>query len=368
MRCEAMHDWSARVARAMLASAVLAAGWPATGETAAVYVSIGGEDRIAVYHLDAESGELDGRGSVTVGDGPGALATDPERKFLYAALRGSASVAALAIDRASGGLTPLGTTGVAANPAFLQVDPSGGWLLSAYYSADKIAVYPIAADGRLGQTAAAIVETGRNPHSIHAEPSGRFVFVPNTGADQILQFRFDRASGRLSPATPAALETESGSGPRHFCFHPGGRFAYVVNEKNSSVTALAFDAGRGTLSAIQSVSTLPADYAGRNTCADIEITPSGKFLYASNRGHDSLAMYAVDGQSGRLAPLGQQATERTPREMAIDPGGRFVLAAGQGSGRLASYRIDEASGRLAPLAIYEVGKSPSWVLVVPTKR
>jgi 6-phosphogluconolactonase len=162
------------------------------------------------------------------------------------------------------------------------------------------------------------------------------------------------------------VTTAEGAGPRHFFFHPTLSVVYFVNEKNSSVTAYRLNSETGKLETLQSISTLPDTFAERasNTCADIEITPCGRFLYASNRGHDSLAGYAVDPESGRLTMLGTFATEQTPRSFNIHPNGRFLLSAGQGNGRLATYRIDNDSGKLIPLETFEVGPDPAWIQVV----
>jgi 6-phosphogluconolactonase len=187
--------------------------------------------------------------------------------------------------------------------------------------------------------------------------------VPNTGADKVLQFKFDPATGKLSPNSPAELATGTNTGPRHFWFHPSRNYVYFVNEKGSSVTCCRLDTQAGTLSAFQTIPTLPADFAGNNTCAHIETTPDGKYLYASNRGHDSLAVFSVDPSTGRLTAMGQQPTEKTPRAFAIDPSGRYLFAAGQASNQLASYRIGD-DGRLQPLNVIPIGKGPAWVQIV----
>ncbi|MCH8829465.1 MAG: beta-propeller fold lactonase family protein, partial [Planctomycetes bacterium] len=190
-----------------------------------------------------------------------------------------------------------------------------------------------------------------------------FVYVPNPGADQILQFRLDGESGKLMPLKPAVVKTEPGTGPRHFFIHPKKPFAYCCNEKGSSVTGFSFDPQTGRLKAFQTLTTLPRGFTANNSNADIEITPDGKFLYASNRGHDSLAMYRIDQQTGRLTALGQVPTEKTPREFNIDPTGRFVYSAGQGSGKMVAYRI-QPSGKLKALKTYTVGRGPAWVLFI----
>ena len=196
-----------------------------------------------------------------------------------------------------------------------------------------------------------------------ADPSNRFVFVPHTRPNLIFQFTFDEKAGSLTPSSLPKVSTAENTGPRHLGFHPERPFVYFDNEQGSSVTAFKLDESDGTLTAFQTLSTLPRDFKGRNTCADLELTPCGRFLYAANRGHDSIAGFSVDADTGKLTSIGQTATEKTPRSFNIDPGGRYLYAAGQASDRLASYRIDKKSGRLEPLTIYSVGKRPSWVLV-----
>jgi 6-phosphogluconolactonase len=179
----------------------------------------------------------------------------------------------------------------------------------------------------------------------------------------IFQFAFDAANGRLTANTPAKLLTPKGTGPRHLVFHPSRPVAYVANEQGGSVTSYQFDAKAGTLQPLQTVSTLPADFRGTNACAEIRVHPSGKFLYVSNRGHDSIACFALDGQ-GKVAALGQEPTEKTPRSFDLDPSGKYLLAAGESSGKLAAYRVDGTSGRLTRQETYEVGRMPWWVLAV----
>lgn len=352
-----------RITRSLLAL-LLTATLPLASRAHAatvLYVANGGSKDISVFHLDTASGALSTRGAVALEGAPGPLAISPDRQFLYAALRPTKSVQTLRVDRATGALSPASTTVTGVNAAYLITDRAGRHLLSADYGGDRVTVHPVDAGGKIGATPTADLATGRNPHSIQSDAANRFVFVPLCGADQVLQFQFK--DGRLEPNSPPAVAFKAVDGPRHFAFHPKGDFVYVVNEKSSSVTALAFDRKGGVLTALQTLPTLPADFTGKNTCADIHVTPDGKFLYASNRGHDSLAGYAVDAKSGRLTALGNFATEKTPREFDIDPGGQFLFAAGQGSDRLAAYRI-EADGKLTPLKTYDVGKSPAWVLAV----
>ena len=344
----------------------LAGAQALAAERTMVYISAGGDNRVVLWELDPQSGALEPRGQLDLEGAPGAMTNDPTRQVLYVGVRSKNSVAALAINPQDGQLKPLGMTPVADNPVYLATDKQGRHLLTAYYGAAKAAIYPIKSDGTIGSEATSLVMTDKNPHSIQADPSNRFVFVPNTGADKVLQFKFDAAEGTITPNSPPELSTGTGTGPRHFWFHPSRDYVYFVNEKGSSVTACRLDKQSGTLAALQTIPTLPGDFTGNNTCAHIETTPDGKYLYASNRGHDSLAVFSIDAETGKLTSLGQQPTEKTPRAFAIDPSGKFLIAAGQGSNQLAAYRVGQ-DGRLQPLAVYPGGKSPAWVQIVPLK-
>lgn len=324
-----------------------------------VYVSATGDNRIVIMEIDPQTGTLAPRGQFDLQGAPGAMATNPKRQVLYVSLAMKSNVTTLAIDREDGQLRLRGTTPIV-NPVYLTTDRQGRYLLLAYYSAGKAVVYPLNADGTAGAESTSVVITDKNPHSIQTDPSNSFVFVPNTGADKVLQFKFDAAMGKLMPNEPAELHLGPNTGPRHFWFHPKKALVYFVNEKGSSVTACRLDTHNGTLAAFQTITTLPADFTGNNTCAHIETTPDGKYLYASNRGHDSIACFAIDSTTGKLSSLGQQPTEKTPRTFSIEPEGNYLLAAGQDSDRLATYRIG-SDGRLQPLALYPVGKNPAWV-------
>ena len=210
-------------------------------------------------------------------------------------------------------------------------------------------------DGTVGTPSHDWQETDTGAHAIATDPSNRFAFVPHIarvqdnvleppknipGPNVIMQFRFDAQSGRLAPNTPLRVEQPDLVGPRHYCFHPNLDIVYFSNEQGCSVTAYRLDRATGALSAAQTITTLPAGFTARNTCSQIHLTPSGRFLYVGNRGHNSIAGFAVDPASGHLTPAGQVATEAVPSAFCVDPAGNFVFAAGTASGRLASYRIN----------------------------
>lgn len=347
----------------LLAMAVFAGDAAGEESPLHVYVSVSGEKRLAHYELDTKTGALTAKKGIELKGAPGAQTVSSDKRMLYVADRGNNGVDALRIDPATGNLTIAGSTTVVGNPVYVSLDGTGRHLLTAYYTGDKAAIFPILKDGTVGEKASSVVETKKNPHSILIDRENRTVYVPDCGSDMIQQYRFDAEHGTLKPHETPEVATAKGDGPRHVWLHPKLPVVYFVNEKSSSVSAYRRDK-TGSLSLLQNVSTLPEDFQGGNTCADIELSAGGEFLYASNRGHDSIAAFRVDAKDGRLTPIGRFATEQTPRSFNLAPGGRFLVAAGQGNGRLAVYRVDPKSGELKRLETYDVGKSPAWVQIV----
>ena len=343
----------------------------------ALYVCLQDDNKIAVFAMDTESGQLSPRAEVPLAGGPSVMALSPDRQKLYIGTRTGPAISTYQIDQATGRLTLQGNTPTKHAPTFLAPDRTGRYLLSAYYQGGLVAVHPIEADGTVGTLPISQHETATGAHAISTDPSNRFAFVPhiarlqdnvlepprdNPGPNIIMQFRFDAETGRLSPNSPFRVEPVEQLGPRHYCHHPNLDIAYFSNEQGCSVTAYRLDRGTGTLSAVQTITTLPQGFAARNTCSQIHLTPSGQYLYVGNRGHNSIAGFAVDAVSGRLAPAGHAATESVPSAFALDPEGRFLFTAGTASGRLASYRIDAQTGGLTPLRTQTVGQRPAAVL------
>jgi 6-phosphogluconolactonase len=332
-----------------------------------VYVSLQEDDKILISTMDAATGKLQPRDDVAVGGGPAPLAVNPERKVLYVGRRGNREVSSYRIDQATAGLSLMGTVSLDTDPCYLSTDRKGRFLLASYYEGAKVSVHPISEDGEASAPPAQLLDTARGAHSIQTDPSNTFAFVPHIavrGPNAIFQFRFDEITGRLTPNSPPRVTPEEELGPRHFCFHPNGGILYSSNEQGCSITAYRFDSSSGTLAAFQTISTLPEDFAGRNSCSQIQISASGKFLYAPNRGHNSIACFSVDPSTGRLTSIGQVLSEAVPRAFGLDPTGNFLFAAGLESGRLASYRINSDTGALTPLETYVVGKRPMWVMVI----
>ncbi len=344
----------------------------------------GGSRGIYALRLDLADGTLSRPEPAADADNPSFLALSPCRRFLYAvsevarsAGRPSGAVRAFAADPASGRLTPLNQQpSGGAGPCHLIVDSQKRNVLVANYSSGSVAVLPIGPDGRLGPPSCVVQHHGSGPdrdrqegphaHSVNLDPAGRFAFVADLGLDQVLVYRYDDAAGKIQPHDPPAARVAPGAGPRHLAFHPSGRFVYVINEMASTVTAFAFDPAGGAMSEVQTLSTLPPGWSGETTTAEVAVHPSGRFLYGSNRGHDSIAVFAIDADSGRLAPLACEPTlGAEPRHFALDPAGRFLVAANQDSDTLVPFRIDAATGRLAQAGPPVNVPSPVCVRFVP---
>lgn len=317
---------------------------------------------IYVSRLDLASGKLSAPTLAAEIEQPSFLALHPGRRFLYAVNEtgggrgGTGQVTAFAVA-ADGKLTLLNQQpSRGSGPCHLVVDRAGKNLLLANYGGGSVAAFPISADGRLGESTGFIQHSGSsvNPqrqkephaHSINLDAANRFAVAADLGLDKVLVYRFDPGKGTLSPNEPPSTSVKAGSGPRHFAFHPDGRSAYVINELASTVTAFQYDAGQGVLKEIQTLSTLPRDFSGESYTAEVQVHPSGKFLYGSNRGHDSIAVFAIEA-NGRLHYIENTATGgRTPRNFGISPDGRYLLVANQESHNVVVFRIDPKSGRL----------------------
>ena len=329
-----------------------------------VYISEGGDNRIAVYALDEEAATLSRKGELLLDGAPGALAFSGDGKWIYAAVRSEKKFATLAIDPATGLLSIAATVAAAGNPAYVHPDATGRWLLAAYYGEGLVSVSPINEKGLVVEEPVQVLDIGPKAHCIRTDPANRFAFTPHPmDLNCVDQFRFDATTGELALNDPPTMPGGENAGPRHLKFHPNGKWAYVVNEQGKSVTFCHYDAEKGLLTKQQTLSTHPKDwYADSGSCAEVKISEDGRFVYASNRGHESIASFTIDPESGRLAELERVPTEKTPRSFDLMPGGRFVVVAGQGEGKLALYRRDPETGRLTRAQTLDCGKSPAWVM------
>jgi 6-phosphogluconolactonase len=296
----------------------------------------------------------------------GFLAIHPDGKHLYAVgelggFKGKSpgSVSAFEIDTATGNLKAINSQPVGGpGPCHLIVDPTGRNVLSAQYSGGSCTVVPIAKDGSLRSRSSfhqhvggsGVVERRQNAphaHSINLDPAGRIAVVADLGLDQVVIYQFDPAAGTLTPNDPPFVKTAPGGGPRHFIFHPSGEFGYTNLEITSQVTAFKYDAASGTLTPIQTLPTLPKGYTDRNSTAEIRVTPDGRFLYVSNRGHNSIAMYAIDQKTGNLTSLGNEPTRgEVPRNFNLDPTGSYLIAVHQKSNNATLFKVNKKTGKL----------------------
>ena len=340
------------------------------------------ENSIFQYRLSRTTGALTPVAAYKGGASPTYLAMTDARRFLYAVsetntFRGApgGGVSAFAVDPRTGALALLNqqpSTG--ASPCYVSLDRSGKVALVANYLGGNVALLPLAADGHLAAPAATDQHEGRGPHKNqngpHAhclipDPANTYAFAVDLGTDQVVGYRLNAALGQLTRLPTPAFTATPGAGPRHLVFHPNGRQAYLINELNSTLTVLAYDAAAGKFRELQTLTTLPSGFTGTNSCADVHVSPDGLFLYASNRGHNSIAVYAIDTSNGTLAPIQHESTQgQTPRNFALTPSGRLLLVANQNSNTVVTFRVNPQSGLLVPTGQTLEVPSPMFVQVV----
>lgn len=339
---------------------------------------------IYVFRFDSATGRLEPLGLAAATDNPTFLNFSPDGRFLYAANelyhfddQASGAVSAFSVDRASGKLAFLNQVAArGTGTCYVRTDQTGKFLLLANYGSGSVAVAPVKRDGTLGTLVSFVQHSGSGPsprqagphaHSINVTPDNRYAVAADLGADKLFVYRFDAVTGSLSAADPPSVALKAGAGPRHLSFHPNGRFAYALNEIGSTVTVLAYDQARGVFRELQTVSTLPADFQGASTAAEVLVHPSGKFLYASNRGHNSIAVFAIDAR-GMLKLVAHVPSQgRTPRGYSLDPEGRWLIAANQDTHNIAVFRIDANTGIPAPTGQSLEVRSPECVRFLRVK-
>jgi len=356
---------------------------PALTDTCLVYIGTytrAQSKGIYVFRLNTATGTLTSPVLAAATANPSFLTLHPNRRFLYALgeIGGSSTgvVNAFAIDGTTGTLTPLNQqTSAGRGPCHFAVDKTGGCVLVANYGSGSIATLPIHADGSLGPPTTSIQHQGASvdpkrqqephAHGVGFDPANHRAFCADLGLDKILIYQFDPSKPTITPKDPPSGSVKPGAGVRHFVFHPDGHRLYAINEMYSTVTAFDYDPQRGALTGFQTISTLPDIFTGPNTAAEIAIHPTGKFLYASNRGHNSIAVFTIDDATGRLTLVGHQSTlGKTPRMFAIDPSGNFLLAANQDSNTVVPFRIDQETGHLTPTGPPIEVSSPTCVTFV----
>jgi len=351
------------------------------------FVLEGKGEGIYVYRMDQASGALEFGSKMTGVANPSFLALDPGRRFLYAVNelktfegKATGTVSAFSVDSETGELGFLNrklTQGT--DPCYVVVDKTGRHVLVANYMSGSVCVLPVQEDGSLGEATDFIQhhgssidperQEGPHAHSVVLDDVNRSAFVPDLGLDKIMIYRFDSIRGKLEPDDEPWVKVRAGAGPRHFAFHPDGRYAYLINELDSTLVAFAYDEENGTLREIQTVLTLPRDFVGASTCADVHVSPSGRFVYGSNRGHNSIAIFRIDQRTGELTYVGHESTRgETPRNFAIDPTGRFLLAANQDTDTIVTFRVDQQTGRLSPTGYVTKVPTPVCVKTVLLER
>lgn len=373
-----------------LALAPLAAA-PALARTM-VYISNSVDGDIDVFTMDPVGGALTPQAKTPAAKIVMPLAVSPDKHHLYAVVRSDPTrVLTYAIDGQSGALAKVAEASLPGSMPYVATDRSGHFLFSASYAGNKVAVSPIDDDGKVTRDAIQVVPTGDNAHAIQADRTNRFVFASNLGSDQIVQFRFDAATGALTPNDPPIVKTTPGEGPRHFVFSPDNRFIYVLHELAGTVAQFALDQERGTLTPMGTAESVPpesnlvrgvvqgpitaarlaaraetppADAKRAMSAADIKMTPDGRFLYTTERTSSKLAMFSVDPATGKLRYLGNVSTASQPRGIKIDPRGHFLVASGEKSNVVVVHRIDQETGRLSEVGRYPGGEGANWVEIV----
>jgi 6-phosphogluconolactonase len=333
---------------------------------------------IYLYRLNLSSGELQHVATTKGVVDPSFLAIAPSRRYLYAvneveefAGEKSGAISAFTINQRTGELKLRNQQpSLGGAPCYVVVDRSGKFVLVANYAGGNVAVLPVRSDGSLGEATDlkqdqgssinAERQEGPHAHCIVLDPANRFAYACDLGTDKIMIYRFDARRGKLIPNGTPWVQAKPGAGPRHLTFHPDGKYAYVINELHATVTAFARDQIKGNLKEVQTVPTLPKDPTVADTGADIHVSPDGRFLYCSNRGHDSIAAFKIDPRNGELTFIAHESTRgKTPRNFAIDPTGRFLLVANQNSDNIVTFRRDGKTGRLS--ATGHVAEVPSPV-------
>lgn len=376
-----------RVLMVTLAAALAVATALAQGPSGTlVYVgTYTGEKSKGIYafRFDQTSGALTPVGLVAEAKSPSWLALHPSGRFLYAANEtndydadSNGAITAYAIDSTTGALTLLNAqSSRGAHPCHLSVDKAGTHLVVANYTGGNLAVLPIGPDGTLGPATQVVRHTGSSvnserqkgphAHSIDFDADNRFAVSADLGADRLFVYTYDPMGGRLSAGLHPAVAAQPGAGPRHFAFHPNGRFGFAINELSSTITSYSWDGQRGALKTMATVPTLPRGVRARNSTAEIRVHPGGRFLYGSNRGHDSIAVYAVNPGTGGLTLVEHEPTRgKTPRSFTIDPTGQWLIAANQGSDTLVVFRINTKDGTLTATGGLATVGSPVAVVFV----
>ena len=337
---------------------------------------------IFAFRFNPQTAQLGPLGVVGEADNPGFLAIHPNQRYLYAVnetgnqvAQNGGAISAFAIDSKTGKLKLLNKVpSHGAHPCYLTVDKTGKYVVVANYFGGTVESFPVRENGQLGEAVSVVKHSGSSvnkerqeaphPHGVRLSPDNGLAVAADLGIDKLMVYRFGSKDGSLTSSNPPFAELPPGSGPRHLAFSPNGKFVYVVNELKSSVSAFSCDPAAGTLRLLHTISTLPKDFKNENSGAEIEVSPLGKALYVSNRGHDSIAVFSIDATKGTLTPVEHVSTQgKTPRNFAIDPSGSFLIATNQDSQNLVLFRIDNKTARLSPTGqVVKIASAPVCVV------
>jgi len=328
---------------------------------------------ISVFHYDPATSALSLVSIVAPVTSPSFIVVDSAKKFLYSGNEsGGGSASAFSINMLTGGLRFLNSQGAGGQPAHIAIHPGGKHLITANYTGGTVAVFPIQADGSLGGSTQIVAHfgdlgtnTGRqeapHPHMALPDSTGNFVLVNDLGLDATIVYSFDAGTGRLTEVNRIA--SAAGAGPRHLAWHPNGKVVYSINELSNTINGYNWDGNTGSLSAFQeNVSTLPAGFRGNSGAGEILVDAAGKFLYASNRGNDNIAIYSIDASSSQISNIGYVHTQgRTPRHFNFDPSGNFIHVGNQDSANIVTFKVDKATGALTPAGLYASQPAPACI-------
>lgn len=346
----------------------------------------GESEGIYVYRLDSSSGALKLLSTATGVDNPSFLSVDLRQRYLYAvnevaefADEPGGAVSAFSIAPKTGELRYLNQQpSHGTSPCHLSVDKTGQFVLAANYGSGSVSIFPIQNNGQLGEATDVIQheasdtepERRKAPHahSVVLDPANCYAFAPDLGLDRVMMYRLDLVRGKLIPNDEPWVQVKAGTGPRHFVFHPGCKYAYLINELDNTVIAFTYDEAQGILREMQTISTLPEAFTGTSYCADVHVSPSGEFLYGSNRGHDSIVIFAIHEGTGKLTFVGCEPTQgENPRNFAIDPTGTFLLAANQDTDTIVTFRLDRQTGRFTSTGHVAEVPMPVCVKIISVK-
>jgi 6-phosphogluconolactonase len=331
-----------------------------------IFITLAADDRVSCWEINETNGRLNNLSQTSISGRPAPLAIDYENRLLYVGRRDLPIVSSYDFDTLDGSLKHHSDSPIMkGDPCYISLDNRNQYLFGAYYNAGAVSVQEVKKGEFVGEVD--WIPTGPGAHCAMTDSANRFLMLPHIAGEQGLNtiklFKFDQHKGKLLPNDPQEVRQPDNRGPRHYVFHPNGRFAYYSNEQDSSVTSYSYDSQSGNMVELQTESTLPMHYGGVNTCAQLRVTPNGRYLFAPNRGHNSIAGFTINSETGSIIQNGRTSTEPVPRVLDVDFTGQYLYSAGLESGFVSAFKINE-DGSLDLIDRYEVGNEPMWMLTV----